>query len=155
MSKVKSTFCCQSCGAQHSKWLGQCSSCKQWNTIVEEIIKKESTPTLGLTKDQLSSKIQLISDVDFNNYTRMIEYKNYSVGIVMMLESDYIKNKYPELYETSKKVFVKNYENIVKNTEKYVGGKVHTITTRVYSMSTIVDYKKTIEEIHRLYKKLA
>ena len=71
MSKVKSTFCCQSCGAQHSKWLGQCSSCKQWNTIVEEIIKKESTPTLGLTKDQLSSKIQLISDVDFNNDPRL------------------------------------------------------------------------------------
>lgn len=95
------------------------------------------------------------SDADFNNYTRTIEYKNYSVGIVMMLESDYIKNKYPELYETSKKVFVKNYENIVKNTKKYVGGDVHTITTRVYSMSTIVNYKKTIEAIHTLYKQLA
>ena len=41
MSKVKSTFCCQNCGAQHSKWLGQCSACKEWNTIVEEIIKKD------------------------------------------------------------------------------------------------------------------
>jgi DNA repair protein RadA/Sms len=71
MSKVKSTFCCQNCGAQHSKWLGQCSACKEWNTIVEEIIKKENTPTLGLTKDQLSSKIQLIGDVDFNNDPRL------------------------------------------------------------------------------------
>ena len=71
MSKVKSTFCCQNCGAQHSKWLGQCSACKEWNTIVEEIIKKENIPILGLTKDQLSSKIQLIGDVDFNNDPRL------------------------------------------------------------------------------------
>ena len=41
MAKTKITFFCQNCGAQHSKWLGQCSSCNQWNTIVEEVILKE------------------------------------------------------------------------------------------------------------------
>ena len=28
---------CQTCGAVHSKWAGQCSSCGAWNTLVEEI----------------------------------------------------------------------------------------------------------------------
>ncbi|UII74468.1 DNA repair protein RadA [Flagellimonas sp. HMM57] len=41
MAKTKTTFFCQNCGAQYPKWVGQCSSCKQWNTIVEEVIQKE------------------------------------------------------------------------------------------------------------------
>ncbi|OYU82314.1 MAG: DNA repair protein RadA [Flavobacterium sp. BFFFF1] len=41
MSKIKTSFFCQNCGAQYSKWQGQCNSCKQWNTIVEEVIQKE------------------------------------------------------------------------------------------------------------------
>ena len=41
MSKVKTTFFCQNCGAQYAKWQGQCNSCKAWNTIAEEIIQKE------------------------------------------------------------------------------------------------------------------
>jgi len=39
--KVKTTYYCQNCGAQYSKWMGQCSACKQWNTIVEEVISKK------------------------------------------------------------------------------------------------------------------
>ncbi len=38
MSKVKSSFFCQSCGSQSPKWLGKCPSCGEWNTLVEEIV---------------------------------------------------------------------------------------------------------------------
>lgn len=41
MAKAKTTFFCQNCGAQFPKWTGKCTSCQQWNTIVEEIIQKE------------------------------------------------------------------------------------------------------------------
>jgi DNA repair protein RadA/Sms len=41
MAKTKTTFFCQNCGSQYAKWLGQCTSCNEWNTIVEEIIQKE------------------------------------------------------------------------------------------------------------------
>ena len=40
MAKTKTTFYCQNCGSQFSKWQGQCTSCKQWNTIAEEVIQK-------------------------------------------------------------------------------------------------------------------
>ena len=40
MAKVKSTFYCQNCGSQYSKWQGKCSSCGEWNTIAEEIVEK-------------------------------------------------------------------------------------------------------------------
>lgn len=41
MAKTKTTFFCQNCGTQHSKWQGQCSSCREWNTLVEEVLQKE------------------------------------------------------------------------------------------------------------------
>jgi DNA repair protein RadA/Sms len=41
MAKLKTSFFCQNCGNQYAKWQGQCNACKEWNTIVEEIIQKE------------------------------------------------------------------------------------------------------------------
>jgi DNA repair protein RadA/Sms len=40
MAKTKTTFFCQNCGSQFAKWQGQCTACKEWNTIVEEVIQK-------------------------------------------------------------------------------------------------------------------
>ena len=40
MNKVKTSFFCLSCGTQHAKWQGQCNSCKEWNTLSEEVIEK-------------------------------------------------------------------------------------------------------------------
>ncbi|MBP2831334.1 DNA repair protein RadA [Aquimarina sp. U1-2] len=40
MAKTKTVFFCQNCGAQYAKWQGQCTSCKEWNTIVEEVVQK-------------------------------------------------------------------------------------------------------------------
>jgi len=36
MAKDGAIYICQSCGAVHGKWSGQCGACGQWNTIVEE-----------------------------------------------------------------------------------------------------------------------
>ncbi|MDP7638438.1 MAG: hypothetical protein QGG73_01790, partial [Candidatus Hydrogenedentes bacterium] len=36
MSKSKSTFVCQSCGAVSPRWTGKCPDCGEWNSIVEE-----------------------------------------------------------------------------------------------------------------------
>ena len=40
MSKTKSSFFCQQCGYESTKWLGKCPSCIQWNTFVEEVVVK-------------------------------------------------------------------------------------------------------------------
>jgi DNA repair protein RadA/Sms len=36
MAKERTVFVCQSCGAQASRWLGRCTECGEWNTLVEE-----------------------------------------------------------------------------------------------------------------------
>lgn len=40
MAKTKTAYFCQNCGTQFPKWAGQCTSCKSWNTLVEEILEK-------------------------------------------------------------------------------------------------------------------
>ena len=45
MSKIKTTFHCQECGAEYAKWQGQCTKCGSWNSIIEEI-KQSSTENL-------------------------------------------------------------------------------------------------------------
>jgi DNA repair protein RadA/Sms len=45
--KKKTAWICQSCGARAYKWAGYCSSCGEWNTIVEEVIKSDE-PARGI-----------------------------------------------------------------------------------------------------------
>ena len=36
MARDGAVYTCQSCGAVHPKWAGQCAACGAWNTLVEE-----------------------------------------------------------------------------------------------------------------------
>ena len=56
MSKVKTAFFCQSCGYESVKWVGQCPSCNQWNSFVEEIIEKETVKTANGWKEYHGEK---------------------------------------------------------------------------------------------------
>ena len=39
MAKAKTIYFCQECGYESAKWMGQCPSCKAWNTFVEEYVE--------------------------------------------------------------------------------------------------------------------
>jgi DNA repair protein RadA/Sms len=41
MSKARTVFVCQNCGAQQTRWLGRCPDCQEWNTLVEERLAVE------------------------------------------------------------------------------------------------------------------
>lgn len=72
VSKLKSTYFCQSCGAQSPKWLGRCPSCGEWNTYVEEIIQKseEKPGNWRSTSTQVSIKPISIAEVEFQQDIR-------------------------------------------------------------------------------------
>ena len=44
MAKSANQYVCQSCGAVHRKWNGQCSDCGGWNTLTEEAGLSASGP---------------------------------------------------------------------------------------------------------------
>ncbi len=35
--KSTTTFICSNCGAHHSSWMGKCSVCGEWNTLIEQV----------------------------------------------------------------------------------------------------------------------
>lgn len=78
MAKVKTSFFCQNCGTQYAKWQGQCSSCKEWNTIVEEIIQKEekSSWKLSATSSPRVSKPLRINEIDASQEMRVSSKNN-------------------------------------------------------------------------------
>jgi DNA repair protein RadA/Sms len=63
MARDSAIYVCQSCGAVHGKWAGQCSACNQWNCIVEEsrsgppgaLKPVSAAKTRGLTFETLES----------------------------------------------------------------------------------------------------
>jgi len=65
LAKAKTTYFCQNCGAQFAKWQGQCTSCKEWNTIAEEVIQKDDKPDWKASKSvsKRASRPQRISEI--------------------------------------------------------------------------------------------
>ena len=64
MSKTKSTFICQQCGAKYSKWQGQCNKCGSWNTISEEIVELAKVRAWNYTISDLNVSINTPISVD-------------------------------------------------------------------------------------------
>ena len=73
MAKVKTTFFCQNCGSQYAKWQGQCTSCKEWNTISEEVIQKpeKSDWKLPTSNTKRTSKPLKINEIDTSQEARL------------------------------------------------------------------------------------
>jgi DNA repair protein RadA/Sms len=78
MSKVKTTFFCQNCGTPFSKWQGQCHNCKEWNSIVEEIIQKEEKKSWRSEASpvQKSSKPLRVNEIDSTQEIRLKTHDN-------------------------------------------------------------------------------
>ncbi|MBR9756936.1 MAG: DNA repair protein RadA [Algicola sp.] len=74
MAKAKTTFFCQNCGSQFSKWQGQCTACKAWNTIVEELVQKPEKndwkAASASTEKKRVSKPLRVSDIDTSKEVR-------------------------------------------------------------------------------------
>jgi len=67
----KTAFYCQNCGNHFPKWLGQCSACKEWNTLVEEVVYNPKKAPIGLSKNEASSKPEKINEIDNSNNPRI------------------------------------------------------------------------------------
>ena len=64
MSKLKSSFYCQNCGAQYAKWQGQCNKCNSWNSITEELIEVSKKSLWDHTKSNLNSTQNTPKSID-------------------------------------------------------------------------------------------
>ena len=60
--KEKVVYCCSACGYQTAKWVGQCPSCKQWNTMEEKTQSSYKKGPLPLNNSQ-KPKVEQLKNV--------------------------------------------------------------------------------------------
>ncbi len=72
MAKTKSVYVCQNCGADSPKWIGKCPSCGEWNSYVEELVRKESgTKAAGLVFADERQKPVKLHEIESREETRI------------------------------------------------------------------------------------
>jgi DNA repair protein RadA/Sms len=83
MAKSKTSFFCQNCGTQYAKWVGKCTACKEWNTIIEEVIQKEEKRNWKQTSPtKRVAKALKINEISINEEDR-INTKNNELNRVL------------------------------------------------------------------------
>lgn len=95
MAKSKNNFKCIECGSQFSKWQGQCTNCKEWNTL-EEFQEHDSNHVAerGNVKNTKSysgvsnTGIKKLKDIDSVNYIR---YKSDITELDKILDGGMVK----------------------------------------------------------------
>ena len=69
-TKIKTAYFCQNCGTQHPKWQGQCSACKEWNTIVEEVVQKDEVVLWSNKGTDSKVKALKVADISLTSESR-------------------------------------------------------------------------------------
>ncbi len=67
-----SVFVCQQCGSEFAKWLGKCSVCNSWNSLVEsvKVTGKGSKSQSGKNKTSISKPSIKLTDIKASQLQR-------------------------------------------------------------------------------------
>ncbi len=68
MGKLKTSYICQNCGAVYPRWMGRCESCRNWNTLIEEIIEAKK----GAVKAKATKVTDLADKGNDDNLQRLL-----------------------------------------------------------------------------------
>ena len=72
MAKNLNRFFCKECGYETIKWLGQCPSCKSWNTMVEAPKEsKETSRAFSRTSGGARAEIKKLKEISLGKEDRM------------------------------------------------------------------------------------
>ena len=74
MAKSKTAYVCQECGADYSKWQGQCTECGEWNRLTEVRLGSAARQTAefsGYAGDKNGAKVQVLADIDLQDLPRL------------------------------------------------------------------------------------
>jgi len=72
MARAKTHFVCSACGATASKWSGQCSTCAEWNTLLEAPLPTASAADQSARFKSFAPKpaVHKLADVDIGQVQR-------------------------------------------------------------------------------------
>jgi DNA repair protein RadA/Sms len=70
MSKTRTQYVCQSCGARSTRWSGKCDACGEWNTLTEELMAASVKNQRG-ARSIGNNEAKRITEVDSMNDERL------------------------------------------------------------------------------------
>ena len=73
MAKVRLAYVCEDCGADHSKWQGQCSACASWNTLKQVTVSKLNPVAENVVTEfaKTSTAVQQLADIRLEDSARI------------------------------------------------------------------------------------
>lgn len=74
MAKARTTaFFCKECGYESAKWTGQCPSCREWNTMVEEPVAKKASDRRAVVREGVKKTVRPVklSEVSIEDQDRI------------------------------------------------------------------------------------
>lgn len=88
--KNKTVFVCQECGTEHLQWMGKCSACGAWGSLIEEVVLPENnddirsrqSPLVGgeKSKKQAPRPLKEVGDSDVKRINTGISELNRVLG---------------------------------------------------------------------------
>jgi DNA repair protein RadA/Sms len=70
MTKTKTQYICNECGATSPKWAGQCPDCSSWNSLEETIINKKTGHLANSNIPVITSVVRTLNDVEISAQPR-------------------------------------------------------------------------------------
>ena len=67
MAKPATQYSCQACGAVAARWLGRCTGCGAWNTLVEEATPRGA----GRSAHARAADVRSVADIDLDHAARI------------------------------------------------------------------------------------
>ncbi len=71
MAKTRTIFICQQCGSQQTRWMGKCPDCGTWDSLVEQVDRKESSARGKSPANNGANRPTLLCDVETGGFQRL------------------------------------------------------------------------------------
>lgn len=131
ITKTKTIFVCQNCGAQSPKWIGRCPDCNSWSSFVEERVSPDKSLRfeVGIPQEQpvLLSKVEIGKESRWETGIKELDRVlggGVVVGSMVLLGGDPGIGKSTLSLQTSSNLSS-------KHTVLYVSGEESTIQTKM------------------------
>jgi DNA repair protein RadA/Sms len=70
MAKEKTVYTCSECGGTSPKWLGKCTACHAWNTLIESVAENAAPTKNRFASLAAAAPVQALCDIEATDFDR-------------------------------------------------------------------------------------
>jgi DNA repair protein RadA/Sms len=70
MAKEKTVYTCSECGGTSPKWLGKCTQCNAWNTLIESVADNAAPTKNRFASLTAAAPVQALCDIEATDFER-------------------------------------------------------------------------------------